>query len=37
MGSQQNKYAPHIKLSTVQLQRLTSKRSLKMMTIDYYF
>ena len=37
MGLQQNKFAPHIKLSTVQLQTLTSKRSLKMMTIDYYF
>ena len=37
MGRQQNKFAPHIKLSTVQLQTLTSKRSLKMMTIDYYF
>ena len=29
MGPQQNKFAPHIKLSTVQLQTLTSKRSLK--------
>ena len=37
MGSQQNKFAPHIKLSTVELQTLTSKKSLKMMTIDYYF
>ena len=37
MGPQQNKFAPHIKLSTGQLQTLTSKRSLKMMTIDYYF
>ena len=37
MGSQQNKFAPHTKLSTVQLQTLTSKKSLKMMTIDYYF
>ena len=37
MGPQQNKFAPHIKLSTVQLQTQTSKRSLKMMTIDYYF
>ena len=37
MGPQQNKFALHIKLSTVQLQTLTSKRSLKMMTIDYYF
>ena len=36
-GSQQNKFAPHIKLSTVQLQTLTSKRSLKITTIDYYF
>ena len=37
MGPQQNKFVLHIKLSTVQLQTLTSKRSLKMMTIDYYF
>ena len=37
MGLQQNKFAPYIKLSTVQLQTLTRKRSLKMMTIDYYF
>ena len=37
MGLQQNKFAPHIKLSTVQLQTLTSKRSLKMITIDYCF
>ena len=37
MGSQQNRFAPHIKLSTVQLQTLTTKRNLKMMTIDYYF
>ena len=37
MGLQQNKFAPHIKLSTVQLQTLRSKKSLKMMTIDYYF
>ena len=37
MGPQQNKFAPHIKLSTVQLQTLTSKRNLKMMTLDYYF
>ena len=37
MVSQQNKFEPHIKHSTVQLQTLTSKRSLKMMTIDYYF
>ena len=37
MGPQQIKFAPHIKLSTVQLQTLTSKRSLKMTTIDYYF
>ena len=37
MGPQQNKFAPHIKLSTVQLQTLTSKRSLKMITIDYCF
>ena len=37
MGPQQNKFALHIKLSTVQLQTLNSKRSLKMMTIDYYF
>ena len=37
MGPQQNKFEPHIKLSTVQLQTLTSKRSLKIMTIDYYF
>ena len=37
MGLQQNKFAPHKKLSTVQPQTLTSKRSLKMMTIDYYF
>ena len=37
IGLQQNKFAPQIKLSTVQLQTLTSKRSLKMMTIDYYF
>ena len=37
MGPQQNKFALHIKLSTVQLQTLTNKRSLKMMTIDYYF
>ena len=36
-GPQQNKFAPHITLSTVQLQTLTSKRSLKIMTIDYYF
>ena len=37
MGPQQNKFAPHIKLSNVQLQTLTNERSLKMMTIDYYF
>ena len=37
MGPQQNKFKPHIKLSTVQLQTLTSKRTLKIMTIDYYF
>ena len=37
MGLQQNKFEPHIKLTTVQLQTLTSKRSLKIMTIDYYF
>ena len=37
MGPQQNIFAPHIKLSTVQLQTLTSRKSLKMMTIDYYF
>ena len=37
VGPQQNKFAPHIKLSTVQLQTLTSKRNLKIMTIDYYF
>ena len=37
MGPQQNRFAPHIKLSTVQLQTLTTKRNLKMMTIDYYF
>ena len=37
MGPQQNRFAPHIKLSTVQLQTLTTKTSLKMMTIDYYF
>ena len=37
MGPQQNCFAPHIKLSTVQLQTLTTKRSLKMMTINYYF
>ena len=37
MGPQQNKFEPHIKLSTVQLQTLTNKRSLKIMTIDYYF
>ena len=37
MGLQQNKFAPQIKLSVVQLQTLTSKRSLKMMIIDYYF
>ena len=37
MGPQQNGFAPHIKLSTVQLQTLTTKRNLKMMTIDYYF
>ena len=37
MGLQQNRFAPHIKLSTVQLQTLTTKRNLKMMTIDYYF
>ena len=37
MGPQQNRFAPHIKLSTVQLQTQTTKRSLKMMTIDYYF
>ena len=37
MGLQQNKFEPHIKLSTVQLQTLTSKRSLRIMTIDYYF
>ena len=36
VGLQQNKFAPHIKLSTV-IQTLTRKRSLKMMTIDYYF
>ena len=33
MGLQQNKFAPQIKLSTVQLQTLTSKSSLKMITI----
>ena len=37
MGPQQNRFEPHIKLSTVQLQTLTTKRNLKMMTIDYYF
>ena len=37
MGTQQNRFAPLIKLSTVQLQTLTTKRNLKMMTIDYYF
>ena len=37
MGLQQNKFASLIKLSTVQLQTLTSKRSLKMITIDYCF
>ena len=37
IGTQQNKFAPHIKLSTVQPKTLTSKRSLKMMTVDYYF
>ena len=37
MAPRQNKFAPHGKLSTVQLQTLTSKRSLKLMTIDYYF
>ena len=37
MGPQQNRFAPHIQLSTVQLQILTTKRNLKMMTIDYYF
>ena len=37
MGLLQNRFAPHIKLSTVQLQTLTTKRSLKMMAIDYYF
>ena len=37
MGLQQNRFASHIKLSTVQLQTLTTKRSLKMMTICYYF
>ena len=37
MGPQQNKFASHIKLSTVQIQTLTSKRSLKMITIDYCF
>ena len=37
MGLQQNRFAPHIKFSTVQLQTLTTKRNLKMMTIDYYF
>ena len=35
MGPQQNKFAPHIKLLIVPLQTLT--RSLKMMTINYYF
>ena len=37
MGPQQNRFAPHRKLSTVQLQTLTTKRNLKMMTMDYYF
>ena len=37
MGLQENKFAPHIKLSTVQLQTLTSKRSLRMITMDYCF
>ena len=37
MGPQQNKFEPHIKFLTLQLQTLTSKRSLKIMTIDYYF
>ena len=37
MGPQQNKFASHIKLSTVQLQTLTIKRILKMMTKDYFY
>ena len=37
MGLQQNIFALHIKLSTVQLQTLTNKRSLKMININYYF
>ena len=34
---QQNKFALHIKLSTVQLLTLASKKTLKMITMDYYF